>query len=158
MMKILLLTCLLSINSLAEGKIYKWKDENGTTHYSETKPESVQTSEVHINTAKPTSAVPIHDLNEKFDRKQDTTNKLKKFAQQDQLRRNQENEKRRRCRVAKKSMQNLKDSFSSRKNKKTGSYIFPSVRNEARIIARQQERIRKKQIQVNSACKKWNKK
>ncbi len=154
MIKFLLLTSLLSLNCLAEGKIYKWKDENGTTHYSETKPESTQSSEININTTKPTSALPANDSDEESDRKKDTTYKLKKFAEQDQYRREKEKARKRRCRKAKKSMKDLKASFNKRTtHPKTGGYIYPTFREKARIKAYQQEVIRKKKIYVSNACK-----
>ncbi len=50
------LTCLMSFSSLAE--VHKWVDEHGNTHYSDTKPEHIKTTEFkvkpHIN-SNPTS-------------------------------------------------------------------------------------------------------
>lgn len=154
MIKILLLTCLLSINYLAEGKIYKWVDKNGTTHYSQTKPESTQSSEVNFHTTKPTSALPANDPEEESDRKKDTTYKLQKFAEQNQYRRDKEKARKRRCRKAKKSMKDLKASFNKRTtHSKTGGYIYPTFRENARIKAYQQEAIREKKVYVANACK-----
>jgi hypothetical protein len=39
---------LITLNFNAFGKIYKWVDENGSTHYSEKKPEDTEHKEIKI--------------------------------------------------------------------------------------------------------------
>jgi len=154
MKKILLLITFLCVYCLAEGKIYKWTDENGSIHYSENKPENKISSEIKVKTSKGTPAN-SNELENNYNLKKATTDKLQRYAQQDQYRRNKEKEQKSKCRLAKKSLQSLKDSFSIRKSNRTGSYIFPSVQNEIKIKSRQQELIRRKQVKVDSACKRW---
>jgi len=54
----LVLVTLLSMLSTAHAEIYKWVDENGKTHYSETRPDSakVKTLELKSGAPQPTSA------------------------------------------------------------------------------------------------------
>ncbi len=159
MNKFLLLLLFSTTYCLAEGKFYKWTDEKGVIHYSETKPEKNSSSEITLQTAKAKAIEPINDTQEQGDRKKATTKQLKKYAAQDKQRRERDQQKRRRCRDAKKSMKKLKSSMNPYiVDPKSGAHIYPSSRTAAKIKARQQERIRKKQLQVNAACKKWTKK
>ena len=159
MTKLLLLFLFTSTYCLAEGKFFKWTDEKGVIHYSETKPEQNSSSEITLQTSKPTALKATNETREQEERKETTTNQLKKYAAQDKQRRDRDQQKRQRCRNAKKSMKKLKSSMTPYLiDPKSGGRIYPSSRTAAKIKARQQERIRKKQIQVNAACKKWTKK
>lgn len=154
MKTLLLLISLATTSCLAEGKYYKWIDKQGNIHYSENKPENKPSSEISINTSKPTSAVSTSDPKEESDRKKETSDKLEKFAEQDQYRRAKEKAQKRRCLYAKKSMEKLKASFVPYSiDSRSGGRIYPSSRTASKIKARQQERIRKKQILVSKACK-----
>ncbi len=150
----LLLITLATTSCLAEGKYYKWIDKQGNIHYSENKPENNPSSEINIITSKPTSEMSTSEPKGKSDRKKETSYKLEKFAEQDQYRRKKEKARKRRCRDAKKSMNKLKASFVPYSiDPRSGGRIYPSSRTASKIKARQQERIRKKQILVSTACK-----
>ncbi len=149
----LLLITLATTSCLAEGKYYKWTDKQGNIHYSETKPENSPSSEISINISKPTSVVSTSDPREKSDRKKETSYKLKKFAEQDQYRREKAKARKLRCIKAKQSMAKLKASFTPYSiDPISGGRIYPSSHTASKIQARQQERIRKKQILVSKAC------
>ena len=153
-MKHFLLLPFLVFTYLAESKIYKWKDEQGNIHYSETKSDHLSTEEIKFNPSQPNTNSINQNLKEESNSKQDTSDRLQKFAKNDQYRRNKEKAWKSRCRQAKNSMKQLKKSFSNYKiDSNTGGRIYTSYRNESKIKARQQERIRKKQIYVNKMCK-----
>lgn len=156
MKTLLVLSLFFTTYCLAQGKYYKWTDQNGTIHYSENKPETTQSSELNIKASKPTSVLPTKNAQKESEQKKETTSKLKEFAKQDQNKRDAAKQRKRRCRDAKKSMEKLKNSFTPYIiDSKSGGRIYPTSRKASKIKARQQERIRKKQIQVNLACKKW---
>jgi hypothetical protein len=156
MKQILLLVVFSTTYCVAEGTYYKWTDDEGIIHYSATKSEKDNSSEITVHTSKPTAISANNNKEEQVDRKKETSIQLKKYAAQDEKRRVREDQRKRRCREAKKSMKNLKDSFKPYFiDPKSGGHIYPSSRTASKIKAHKQERIRKKQLQVNTACKKW---
>lgn len=55
-LSIILLLCALSAVSLAANKVYKWVDNEGNTHYSETKPDNQQATTMDMPSAKAPSS------------------------------------------------------------------------------------------------------
>jgi|SRR5690606_4216252 len=56
-LSIILLLCAFSTVSLAASKVYKWVDNEGNTHYSETKPANQEATTLKMPSAKAPSSV-----------------------------------------------------------------------------------------------------
>ena len=55
------LTALIIFCTAAQAELYRWTDEDGNTHFSDTRPEHLPTleqTELHINTAMPAYKAP----------------------------------------------------------------------------------------------------
>ncbi len=63
-LSIILLLCTLSVVSLAANKVYKWVDNEGNTHYSETQPANQQATTMKMPNAKAPSLPEVEETSQ----------------------------------------------------------------------------------------------
>jgi len=117
---ILFLTLLLTSQTIAQQKIYKWTDADGKVHFTEKKPVDTQVKEIKVNTSKSKPKTNKVETSEEKTGDTDTAAKSKdqqavdEYNKSEQERvsklQNQEN-----CKVAKKNLSTLERTNRVRK-------------------------------------------
>jgi len=143
---IILMALLISANTHAKQKIYKWTDDEGNVHYTEKKPENKQTAEVKVYNSKPTMVNKEDNKEEKPIPEEELTPEQK--AAMEYNRKEQERvqklQDRENCKIAQQNKITLEKSVSvKKKNPATGEYIRMD-----------KSEMKKKLREVNKAIKK----
>lgn len=138
---ILILTFLLSNQLIAKQKIYKWTDAHGNVHYSENKPHNTEVKEVKVATgkSKPKNTFMNRqesesEANESNETKSASEKAFDEYNQREKQRAEKQQNKES-CKIAKKNLITLQNSFRvRRKDPTTGEYSYMSGNQHSNAI------------------------
>ncbi|MCF6318155.1 MAG: DUF4124 domain-containing protein [Proteobacteria bacterium] len=133
---ILLIMVLISGQSLAAKKFYKWTDANGVVHYSNEEPSNQKTDEVRINTAKSKPAVLQNKIEEPVSEPESTIEE--RFAERRSKKKHDKaraKERQKACKKARGSLAKYQQAVRYRRqDKKTGEYIYLEDKQRAQLL------------------------
>lgn len=146
--KLILMGCLLQLSlntSFAGDKFYKWTDENGNVHYSNTKPDDQYTSEINVKSTDPIPQILENDLEESPNHNIKTTKqKLDDFSKKNKDSKKLAAENLKKCKAARKYLEKYsKQERFSRVDPKSGKKIYLDDVKRAQFIRDSKTSIRK---------------
>lgn len=132
----------LALSGQSYAVVYKWVDENGQTHFSQTPPEQ---SEVEVIKTQPSPAVDVEKSQKEIDdliKQQAEDDKIKQQQKQEQQQKaEQAKAKAENCKTARKNLKTYQDNPGRRMTDAEGNVTRPSEEKRQEMIKKLKEAV-----------------
>ena len=142
----LLATFLLLPSETAEAQVFKWKDANGRTHYSEHPPAEQQTQQIHSQPGPPTVDSDTNSPASQFMQQEEMERFARKSEEEDHAKLTAEREeaaRKKRCVQAKNNLSSFQQQVRIFTLNNDGQKIFMDDNTRAAYIERAKKEIQK---------------